>query len=166
MSDYTVVIIWAIKIFFVSFICVFLPPCLNFFCFCWSLPFLYFIAFIFVWNTPLVYLMYLKRSLVFPFHSFPLFLCNVYLGRLSYLSLVFFGTLHSDDISFLFSFACCFFSQLFIRPLQTTILPFAFLFLGDGFDHHLLVNVTNLHPQFFRHSIRYNPLNLFMTSTV
>ena len=40
-------------------------------------------------------------------------------------------------ISFLFSFCPSFpfFSQLFIRPLQTAILPFAFLFLGDSFDH-------------------------------
>ena len=30
---------------------------------------------------------------------------------------------------------------------------FAFLFLGDGLDHCLLYNVTNLRPQFFRHSV-------------
>ena len=38
-----------------------------------------------------------------------------------------------------------FFSQLFERPPQTAICLFAFLFLGDGFDHHLLYYVTNLH---------------------
>ena len=38
-----------------------------------------------------------------------------------------------------------FFLQLFVRPLQTTILSFAFLFLGERLDHHLLYNVTNLH---------------------
>ena len=32
----------------------------------------------------------------FPFHCFPLFLCIDHWGRLSYLSLLFFGTLHSD----------------------------------------------------------------------
>ena len=37
---------------------------------------------------------------------------------------------------------------------------FTFLFLWDGFDHHLLYNVMNLHPQFFRHSIRSNSSNL------
>ena len=37
---------------------------------------------------------------------------------------------------------------------------------GDGPDLCLLYNVTNLHPQFFRHPIRSNPLNLFVTSTV
>ena len=39
-----------------------------------------------------------------------------------------------------------FYSQLFVRPPQTTILPFAFLFLGRGFDRCLLYKVTNLHP--------------------
>ena len=29
----------------------------------------------------------------------------------------------------------------------------AFPFLWDGFGHCLLYNVTNLHPQFFRHSV-------------
>ena len=49
--------------------------------------------------------------------------------------------------SFLFSFAFSlpFFSQLFVRPPQAAILLFAFLF-GDGLDHCLLYNVTNLHP--------------------
>ena len=51
------------------------------------------------------------------------------------------------------------FSQLFVRPPQTSIFPFAFLFLWDGLNHCLLYNVTNFHPQFFRHSIRSNPLN-------
>ena len=58
------------------------------------------------------------------------------------------------------------FSQLFVRPPQTTILPFPFLFLGDGLDHCLLYNGMNLCPQFFRHSVRSNPLNLFVTYTV
>ena len=37
-------------------------------------------------------------------------------------------------------------SQLFVRPPQTTICLFAFLFLGDGLDHCLLYNVMNLRP--------------------
>ena len=48
-------------------------------------------------------------------------------------SLLFFGTLHSDV--YIFPFLLCLllllFSQLFLRPLQTTVLPFLhFLFLG------------------------------------
>ena len=48
---------------------------------------------------------------------------------------------------------------------QTAILPSWGSFSLDGFGHCLLYSVTNLHPQFF-HSIRSNPLNLFVTSTV
>ena len=33
-----------------------------------------------------------------------------------------------------------------VRPPQTTISLFAFLFPGDDFDQHLLYNVKNLHP--------------------
>ena len=132
-----------------------------------SIPFLSFIMPIFAWNVPLVPLIFLKRSLVFPTYYFPLSLCTDHWGRLSYLSLLFFGTLHSDG--YIFPFLLClqllFFSQLFVRPPQTTIFPFC-IFVGDGFDHCLLYNVMNLHPQFFRHSIRSNPLNLFVTSTV
>ena len=57
---------------------------------------------------------------------FPLFLCIDHLGRLSYLSLLFFGTLHSDG--YIFPFLPClllfFFSQLFVSPPPATILPF------------------------------------------
>ena len=60
----------------------------------------------------------------FPFYCFPLFLCTNHWGRLSYRSLLFFGTLHSDG--YIFPFLCfllLFFSQLFVRPPQTTIFP-------------------------------------------
>ena len=69
-------------------------------------------------------------------------------------------TLLSDGYIFLFllCLSLLFFSQLFGGPPQTIILPFAFLYLGDGFDHCLLYNGTL--------SIRSNPLNLFVTSTV
>ena len=60
------------------------------------------------------------------FYCFSLFLCIVHWGRLSYLSLLFFGTLHS--YGYIFCFLLCllllFFSQLFVRPPQTTFLPF------------------------------------------
>ena len=38
-----------------------------------------------------------------------------------------------------------FFTLLSVRLPQTTVLPFAFLFLGDGFGHCLLYSVTNLY---------------------
>ena len=51
-------------------------------------------------------------------------------GRLSYLLLLFFGTLHSNG--YIFPFLLCllllFFSQLFVRPPQTTIVPFCISF--------------------------------------
>ena len=55
-----------------------------------SIQFLSFIVPIFAWNVPLVSLIFLERSLIFPFYCFPLFLCIDHLGRLSYLSLLFF----------------------------------------------------------------------------
>ena len=55
---------------------------------------------------------------------FPLFLCIDPWRRLSYLFLLFFGTLHSDAyiFPFLLCFSLLFFSQLFVRPPQTVIL--------------------------------------------
>ena len=41
-------------------------------------------------------------------------------------------------------------TSLLIPPLW--VIPVVFLFLGDGFDHCLSYNVTNLCPWFFRHS--------------
>ena len=46
-SDHTIVIIWDVKIFFVQFFSVFLPPLLNIFCSVMSIPFLSFIEPIF-----------------------------------------------------------------------------------------------------------------------
>ena len=59
-------IILVVKLFFVQFVCVFLPPPLNIFCFFRSIPFLSFIKPIFAWSVPLVSLIFWKRSLVFP----------------------------------------------------------------------------------------------------
>ena len=95
-----------------------------------SIQFLSFIEPTFAWNIPLVFLIFLKRSLVFPILFFPLFFCIDHQGSLSYLSLLFFGTLHSNG--YIFPFLLClsllFFSQLFARPPQTTILPFCISF--------------------------------------
>ena len=133
-----------------------------------SIPFLSFIVPIFAWNIPLVSLIFLKRSLVFPFYCFPLFLFTDHWGRLSSLSLLVSGTLHWNG--YIFPFLLClsllFFSQLFVSPPQTTIWLFAFLILGDGLDPCLLYIFTNLCPLSFRQSMRSNPLNLLVISTV
>ena len=90
------------------------------------ITFLSFIVPIFAWNAPLVSLIFLKKSLSFSFYCFPLFLCIDCWGRLSYLSLLYSGTLLSNRYSFpfLFCFSLLFFPQLFVRAHQTTILPF------------------------------------------
>ena len=69
-------------------------------------------------------------SLSFPFYCFPLFLCIDHRGRLSYLSLLFFGNPRSNG--YIFPFLLClsllFFSQLFVRSPQTIILLFCISF--------------------------------------
>ena len=94
------------------------------------IPFLSFIEPIFAWNVPLVSLIFLKRSLAFPSYCFPLFFCIDHWKRLSYLSLLFFGILHSDGyiFPFLFCLLLLFFSQPSIKPPQRTILPFCISF--------------------------------------
>ena len=64
--------------------------------------------------------------LSFLFYCFPLFLCTDHWWRLSYLSLLVFVTLHSNEyiFPFLLCFWLIFFSQQFVRPPQTTIFPF------------------------------------------
>ena len=49
-------------------------------------------------------------------------------------------------LPFLICFQLLLFLQLFLRPPQTTILPFCISFRGDDLDHCLLYNVTNLCP--------------------
>ena len=83
---------------------------------------------IFAWNVPLVFLIFLKRSLVF--HILLLSSISLHwLLRKAFLSLL--ALLWNSiqmDISFIFSFAFSFFSQLFVSPPQTTILPFCISF--------------------------------------
>ena len=95
-----------------------------------SISFLSFIEPIFAWNVPLVSLIFWKSSLVFSILYFPLFLCTDHWGRLSYLYLLFFGTLHSNGyiFPFLLGFWLLFFSQLFVRPPQAAILLFCISF--------------------------------------
>ena len=113
-----------------------------------SVPFLSFMEPIFAWNVPLVSLIFLKRSPVFPILLFSSISLHWSLRKAFLSLLLFFGTLHSD--AYIFPFFLCFlllfFSQLFVRPPQTAILLFWFLFQGDGLDPCLLYNVTNLRP--------------------
>ena len=69
-----------------------------------------------------------KISLVFPIYCFLYFFALI--TEEVILSLLFFGTLHSSG--YISPFPLClsliFFSQLFVRPPQTTILPFCISF--------------------------------------
>ena len=91
--------------------CVFLPPLLNIFCSVRSIQFLSFTVIIFAWNIPLVTLTFLKRSLVFPILLFSSISLHWSLRKASLIS-----SWYSLEfciqigISFLFSFAFCFFS--------------------------------------------------------
>ena len=60
---------------------------------------------IFQWNVLLVTLIFLKISLVFSILLLSSISLLVHLGKLSYLSLLFFGTLHS--IGYIFPFVVC-----------------------------------------------------------
>ena len=95
-----------------------------------SIPFLSFIVPIFAWNVPLVCLILLKHSLVFPVLFFSSISLHWSFRKAFYLSLLVFGSLHSDG--YIFYFLLCllllFFSQLFVRPPRTTILPFCTFF--------------------------------------
>ena len=68
---------------------------------------------------------------------------------------------------FSFAFHLSFFSQLFVRSLQTTILLFHISFSWGWSCAFLLYNVMNIiHSSSDTLSIRSSPLNLFLTSTV
>ena len=97
-----------------------------------SIPFPSFIEPIFAWNISLVSLIFLKRSLVLPILLFSSISLHWSLRKDQsfYLSLLFFGTLHSDAyiFPFLLCFSLLFFSLLFVRPPQTVILLFCISF--------------------------------------
>ena len=64
----------------------------------------------------------------FPFYCFPLSLCTDHWGRLSYLCAILWNSAFKSIFPFLLCFLLLLFSQLFIRPPQTTILPFCISF--------------------------------------
>ena len=82
-----------------------------------SIPYLSFIVPVFAWKIPLVSLIFLKRSLVFPNLLFSSISLHDRWRRLSYLFLLFFGTLHLDTciFPFLLCFSLLFFPQLFVK---------------------------------------------------
>ena len=127
-----------------------------------------FFVLIFAWNVPLVSLIFLKRSLVFSFYYFPLFLCIDHWGRLSYLSLLFFGMLHSVGYDFLFSFAFHFFFSVIYKASSENHFDLLYLsFLGMVlFIIFCTMLRTSVHSSSGTLSISFKFLNLFVTFTV
>ena len=82
------------------------------------------------WVTDLIWsLIFLKRSLVFRILLFSSISLHWSLRKVFLYFLLFFGTLHSNGYIFPFLLCLSFlFSQLFVRPPQTTILPFCISF--------------------------------------
>ena len=136
-----------------------------------STRFLSFTEPIFAWNVPLVSLSLLTRSLVFPILLFSsIFFCIDRWGRLSYLSLLFFGTLHSNGYSL--SFPPLLFASLFFTAIYKASSDSHFAFLHFFFLGMVLIPVsctmsrTSIHSYSGTLSIRSSPLNLLITSTV
>ena len=110
-------------------------------------------------------LYFLEEIVSFLFCCFPTFLCIDSLGRLSYLSLLFFGTLHSNGYSFPFS--------LLLTPLLVLAICKAssdnhFAFLHLFFWWMVLImafsctmSQTSVHSSSGTLSTKSNPLNLF-----
>ena len=147
-------IIWVMKIFFVQFFYIVLPPLLNIlgpYHFCLYCVLLCMKCLLGITNWS------------FPFYWFPLFLCIDHWEKLSYLSVLFFGTLHSNG--YIFPFPLCFLLPSFHSYLQGLFKQpfcfFAFFFFGI-----VLIPVsctrsrTSIHSSSGTLSIRSSPLNL------
>ena len=95
-----------------------------------SIPCLSFTEPIFAWNIPLVSLIFLKRSLVFPILLFSSISLHWSLRKafLSLLAILWKSAFEWEYLSFFLCFLLLFFSQLFVRPFQTTILTFCISF--------------------------------------
>ena len=119
-------------------------------------------------NVPLASLIVLKRYLVFPIVSSISLHCSLRKAFLSLLAIL--QTLHSDG--YIFPFLLCllllFFSELFVRPPQTTHFAFLhFFFLGMVLTIASCTMLqTCIHSSSDTLSLRSNPLNLFFTSSI
>ena len=131
-----------------------------------SILFLSFIVPIFAWNVPLVYLIFLKRSLVFPillFSSISLHwsLRKAFLSLLAFLGnpafiWVYLSFSPLPLVYLLFSAIC--------KASSDSHLPF--FFLGRILiTASCTMSQTSVHSSSGTLSIRYNPLNLLVTST-
>ena len=135
-----------------------------------SIPFLSFIVPIFVWNVPLGSLIFLKRSLVFPILLFS----SIYLHwslRKAFLSLL--VILWNSAFKWIYlSFSLFPFASLLFTAICKASSDSHFAFLHMFSLGMVLLPVcctmsrTSVHSSPGTLSIRSNPLNLFVTSTV
>jgi len=113
-----------------------------------SIPFLSFIEPIFAWNVPLVSLIFLKRCLVFPILLFSSISLHWSLRKafLSLLAILWNSAFRWIYLSFSpLPFASLLFSAI-CKASSDNHFAFLHFFLGDGFDHRFLYNVTKLCP--------------------
>ena len=104
------------------------------------ISFLFFIEPIFAWNLPLVSLIFSKNLQSFPIYCFPVFLWTVHLGRLSSLSLLFFGTLHLGG--HIFPFLLRLLHLFFFSAIRKSSSDSHFAFLHFFFLGFLLITAS------------------------
>ena len=132
-----------------------------------SIPFLSFIVPIFAWNISLESLLF--EEIFSLSHSIfsPVFPWIVHIKRLYYLSCYSLDLCIQMDISFLFSFTFHFSSQLFCKVSDNHFAFLHFFFLGTVLiSASYIILQISVHSSLGTLSIRSNPLNLFVTSTI
>ena len=158
------------KIFFIYFLCVFLPPLLIFSAYVRSIQFLFFIVLIFTWNIPLVSLIFLKRSLVFPILLFSSISLHWPLRKtfLSLLAILWNSAFRYVHLSFSpLPLACLLFSAI-CKAFSGSHFAFLYFFLLGMvlITAFCTMSWNSIHSSSGTLSIRSNPLNLFVSSTV
>ena len=135
-----------------------------------SIPFLSFIEPIFAWNIPLVSLIFLKRSLIFPILLFSSISLH-WSPRKTFLSLL--VILWKSAFRWVYlAFSPLPFASLLFSAICKTSSDNHFAFLRFFFLEMVLITTsctmsqTSVHSSSGTLSIRSNPLNLFVTSTV
>ena len=131
-----------------------------------SLTFLSFIVPILAWSVPLVAPIFLRQSILFTILLYSSNSCSVHLWRLSYIPLLFSGSLHS--IEYIFPFLLCLslllFSQLFLNLLRQPLFLLTLFSWGWFWWPPPLQCYKS--PSIVIQASRPNPLNPFFISSI
>ena len=134
-----------------------------------SMPFLSFIEPIFAWNVPLISIIFLKSYLVFPILLFSS-ISLLWSLRKAFLSLL--ALLWNSAFKWVYlSFSPLLIASHFFTAIYKASSDSHFVFLHFSFLGMFLIPVsctmsqTSIHSWSGTLSIRYNPLNIFFTST-